>query len=150
MGRLCHLQYPQSWPSAIAPDQQRPPEIKVSGGNIDRLDLARQKADEWQVNLVLKGACTIVTEPLGRTRINWHSNPLLATAGTGDVLAGMIAGLLAQSMQPFDAASAAIYLHTAATDLVAQKMDLGRTGLLASDLLSEIPRAITYSEHAEI
>ena len=100
--------------------------------------------------IVLKGACTIVTEPQGHTRINWRSNPLLATAGTGDVLAGMIAGLLAQGMQPFDAASAAVYLHTAAADLVAQKMDLGRTGLLASDLLSEIPIAMTHSEHAEI
>jgi len=150
MGRLSHLQQPQSGLSAAASDQQLLPEIKVSGGSIDRLDLARQKADEWQVNLVLKGACTIVTEPQGHTRINWRSNPLLATAGTGDVLAGMIAGLLAQGMQPFDAASAAVYLHTAAADLVAQKMDLGRTGLLASDLLSEIPIAMTHSEHAEI
>ena len=150
MGRLSHLQQPQSGLSAAASDQQLLPEIKVSGGNIDRLDLARQKADEWQVNLVLKGACTIVTEPQGHTRINWRSNPLLATAGTGDVLAGMIAGLLAQGMQPFDAASAAVYLHTADADLVAQKMDLGRTGLLASDLLSEIPIAMTHSEHAEI
>ena len=156
MGRLCHfqypqnLQYPQNGSLAVAADQQLLPEIKVSGGGIDRLDLARQKAHEWQVNLVLKGACTIVTEPQGHTRINWRSNPALATAGTGDVLAGMIAGLLAQGMQPFDAASAAVYLHTTAADLAAQEMNLGRTGLLASDLLSQIPRAMTYSEHAEI
>jgi NAD(P)H-hydrate epimerase len=135
MGRLCQLQYPQHLP-----------EIKVSGGGIDRLDLARQKADQWQVNLVLKGACTIVTEPQGHTRINWQSNPALATAGTGDVLAGMIAGLLAQGMQPFDAASAAVYLHTTAADLAAQAMHLSRTGLLASDLLSQIPSAITASK----
>jgi ADP-dependent NAD(P)H-hydrate dehydratase / NAD(P)H-hydrate epimerase len=123
---------------------------KVSGGSIERLDLAQQKAKEWQVNLVLKGACTIVTEPQGHTRINWRGNPLLATAGTGDVLAGMVAGLLAQGMLPFDAASAAVYLHTVAADFVAQEMNLGRTGLLASDLLLQIPRAITYSEHAEV
>jgi NAD(P)H-hydrate epimerase len=116
---------------------------KVSGGSIERLALARQKANEWQVNLVLKGACTIVTEPQGKTRINWQSNPLLATAGTGDVLAGMIAGLLAQGMQPFDAASTAVYLHTAAADLATRAMHLGRTGLLASDLLSQIPRTMT-------
>jgi hydroxyethylthiazole kinase-like uncharacterized protein yjeF len=156
MGRLCHFQYPQNLQSpqngslTVAADQQHLPEIKVSGGSIDRLDLARQKAHEWQVNLVLKGACTIITEPQGHTRINWRSNPALATAGTGDVLAGMIAGLLAQGMQPFDAASAAVYLHTTAADLAAQEMDLDRTGLLASDLLSQIPRAMTYSEHAEI
>src|SRR6266699_3082053 len=74
--------------------------LKVSGGRIDRLQLARDKASEWQVILVLKGACTIITEPGGRTRLNWLANPALATAGTGDVLAGMIAGLLAQQVEP--------------------------------------------------
>lgn len=123
---------------------------KVSGGRIERLDLARQRAKEWQVNLVLKGACTIVTQPQGSTRINWRGNPLLATAGTGDVLAGMIAGLLAQGMRPFDAASAAVYLHTIAAELVAQEMHLGRTGLLASDLLVQIPRAMADSKHAQV
>src|SRR5713101_3007822 len=114
--------------------------LKVSGGDIDRLELARRKAQEWQVTLVLKGACTIIAEPRGRTRINWQANPALATAGTGDVLAGMIAGLLAQKVSPFDAASAAVYLHTVAADLVSA--GIGTTGLLASDLLANIPRAI--------
>lgn len=121
MGRLCHG-------------------LKVSGGNIDRLELARQKAEEWQVTLVLKGACTIIAHPDGRIRINWQVNPALATAGTGDVLAGMIAGLLAQKVDPFDAASAAVYLHVAASELVSA--EIGDTGLLAADLLQQIPRAI--------
>jgi hydroxyethylthiazole kinase-like uncharacterized protein yjeF len=114
--------------------------IKVSGGNIDRLALAREKAREWQVNLVLKGACTLIVEPEGRTRINWHANPALATAGTGDVLAGMIAGFLSQGMEPFDAASVSVYLHTSASELISA--DFGQAGLLASDLLPQIPRAI--------
>ena len=114
--------------------------VKVSGGGIDRLWLARSKAAEWQVTLVLKGACTIIVEPGGRTRINWQANPALATAGTGDVLAGMIAGLMAQKVDPFDAASAAVYLHTAASELVSA--EIGDTGLLASDLLGQIPHAI--------
>src|SRR5713101_7139814 len=114
--------------------------LKVSGGKIDRLELARNKAREWQVTLVLKGACTIITDPGGRTRINWLANPALATAGTGDVLAGMVAGLLAQKVPPFDAASAAVYLHTAAAELVCA--DLGHMGLMAADLLPQIPRAI--------
>ena len=114
--------------------------LKVSGGSIDRLELARSKAREWQVTLVLKGACTIIAEPDGHTRINWLANPALATAGTGDVLAGMIAGLLAQKVTPFDAASAAVYLHTAAAELVST--EIGHAGLLASDLLPKIPRAI--------
>ncbi|HLX55592.1 MAG TPA: NAD(P)H-hydrate dehydratase [Ktedonobacteraceae bacterium] len=114
--------------------------LKVSGGSIDRLALARSKAREWQVTLVLKGACTIIANPDGRTRINWLANPALATAGTGDVLAGMVAGLLAQQVEPFDAASAAVYLHTAAAELVSA--EIGHAGLLASDLLAKIPRAM--------
>jgi ADP-dependent NAD(P)H-hydrate dehydratase / NAD(P)H-hydrate epimerase len=114
--------------------------LKVSGGNIDRLDLARSKAKEWNVTLVLKGACTIITDPAGNTRINWQANPALATAGTGDVLAGMITGFLAQGLSPFDAAGAGVYLHTAASELVSA--DVGEAGLLASDLLPQIPRAM--------
>jgi ADP-dependent NAD(P)H-hydrate dehydratase / NAD(P)H-hydrate epimerase len=124
--------------------------IKVSGGNIDRLALVRQKAKEWQVNVVLKGTCTIVAEPAGRTRINWWGTPALATAGTGDVLAGMVSGFLAQHMHSFDAASAAVYLHTAAADLVTQEMGMERVGLLASDLLARLPRAITETQYAEM
>ncbi|HVB75005.1 MAG TPA: NAD(P)H-hydrate dehydratase [Ktedonobacteraceae bacterium] len=116
---------------------------KVSGGSIDRLELARNRAKEWQVTLVLKGACTIIANPDGRTRINWLANPALATAGTGDVLSGMVAGLLAQQIEPFDAASAAVYLHTAAAELVSA--EIGHRGLLASDLLAKIPRAIVKS-----
>jgi ADP-dependent NAD(P)H-hydrate dehydratase / NAD(P)H-hydrate epimerase len=118
--------------------------LKVSGGNIDRLELARSKAQEWQVTLVLKGACTIIAEPDGHMRINWLANPALATAGTGDVLAGMIAGLMAQDVTPFDAASAAVYLHTAAAELVST--EIGYAGLLAGDLLPKIPRAMLRLE----
>ena len=118
--------------------------IKVSGGSIDRLELARSKAAEWQVTLVLKGACTIVANPDGRVRINWLANPALATAGTGDVLAGMITGLLAQHVEPFDAASASVYLHTAAAELISA--DIGDRGLLASDLLAKIPRTMLKHE----
>jgi hydroxyethylthiazole kinase-like uncharacterized protein yjeF len=114
--------------------------LKVSGGSIDRLELARRKAHEWQVMLVLKGACTIIVNPDRHTHINWTVNPALATAGTGDVLAGMVVGLLAQKLDPFDAASTAVYLHTAASELVSK--DIGHAGLLASDLLPQIPRAL--------
>ncbi|HTI13197.1 MAG TPA: NAD(P)H-hydrate dehydratase [Dictyobacter sp.] len=124
--------------------------IKVSGGNIERLELARRKAQEWQVHLVLKGACTIVTNPTGQTRINWWGNPALATAGTGDVLAGMVAGFLSQGMNSFDAASSAVYLHTAAADLVVSAMKMGRAGLLASDLLPHLPQALANTAHSEL
>ena len=125
--------------------------LKVSGGSIDRLDLARSKAMEWQVTLVLKGACTIIAEPDGRTRINWLANPALATAGTGDVLSGMVVGLLAQHVSSFDAASAGVYLHAAAAELISA--EIGYAGLLASDLLPKIPRAmvrLSEREYGEI
>ena len=122
--------------------------IKVSGGGFERLELARSKAREWNVNLLLKGACTIVADPQGRTRINYYGEPGLATAGTGDVLAGMITGFLAQDVQPFDAASASVYIHTAAAELVTN--EIGHAGLLASDLLPQIPRAMRNTGSAEI
>jgi ADP-dependent NAD(P)H-hydrate dehydratase / NAD(P)H-hydrate epimerase len=114
--------------------------LKVSGGSIDRLELARNKAKDWQVTLVLKGACTLIAHPDGRTRINWDANPALATAGTGDVLAGMITGFLAQGLETFDAASAGVYLHTAAASAVSE--EIGHAGLLAADLLPKIPRVM--------
>jgi ADP-dependent NAD(P)H-hydrate dehydratase / NAD(P)H-hydrate epimerase len=119
--------------------------LKVSGGDIDRLELARQKAQEWQLILVLKGACTLITSAPSsadglRARINWQANPAMATAGTGDVLAGIIAGLLAQNVQPFDAASAGVFLHSLAGELVSA--EIGHAGLLATDLLPKIPRAL--------
>jgi NAD(P)H-hydrate epimerase len=119
--------------------------IKVSGGDFERLELVRKKAQDWQVILVLKGACTLVAEPGGQIRFNWLSNPALATAGTGDVLAGMISGFLAQGIAPFDAASMGVYLHTAASDLVSAH--IGHAGLLASDLLPQIPRALVGTGH---
>ncbi len=120
--------------------------IKVSGGDFDRLELARSKAQEWQITLVLKGACTIIASPDGRTRINWLANPALAGAGTGDVLAGMTTGFMAQEgMQPFDAASAAVYLHTVAAGIVSE--EIGHAGMLASDLLPQIPRALYKIGH---
>jgi NAD(P)H-hydrate epimerase len=122
--------------------------LKVSGGDVERLELARNKAKEWQVILVLKGACTIITTPDDRTRINWLANPALASAGTGDVLAGMIAGLLAQGLSPLDAASSAVYLHTVAADMLSEQ--LGHAGMLASDLLPHIPRTMVKTGRASL
>ncbi len=119
--------------------------IKVSGGDFDRLELTRSKAKEWNVTLVLKGACTVIASPDGRTRINWLANPALAGAGTGDVLAGMTTGFMAQGMQPFDAATCAVYLHTVAAGIVSE--EIGHAGMLASDLLPQIPRAMYKIGH---
>jgi ADP-dependent NAD(P)H-hydrate dehydratase / NAD(P)H-hydrate epimerase len=113
---------------------------RVSGGGVDRLAVASECAHAWGHVVVLKGAATLVASPDGALRLNWPGNPALATAGTGDVLAGTIGGLLAQGMSPFEAASAGVYLHSRAGLLVSAR--LGDAGLLASDLLLELPLAL--------
>lgn len=105
-----------------------------------RLEVARQKAMEWQQVVVLKGAYTVVAASDGRAKVSQIANPGLASAGTGDVLSGVIAGLLAQGLSPFDAAACGVYLHGEAGEMVRQ--ELGDTGMLSSDLLSVLPRVI--------
>jgi ADP-dependent NAD(P)H-hydrate dehydratase / NAD(P)H-hydrate epimerase len=105
----------------------------------DRVSTAQRFATEWEVVVVLKGAGTIVASPDGEVSINGTGGPNLATAGTGDVLSGIIGGLLAQGVDTFDAAVAGVYLHGRAGDLVRE--DLGDVGTIASDLLRMIPKA---------
>ena len=83
---------------------------------------------------------TVISSPHGQVRMSPFANPGLASAGTGDVLAGAVAGLLAQGMSTFDAASCAVYLHGAAGEQARQEM--GDTGMVASDLLPRLPLAI--------
>ena len=90
--------------------------------------------------VVLKGARTVIARPDGLVAICPTGNPGMATAGTGDVLTGMIVGLLAQGVPAWDAACAATYFHGLAGDLAAQR--LGQSGMLASDLIAQIPYAL--------
>jgi ADP-dependent NAD(P)H-hydrate dehydratase / NAD(P)H-hydrate epimerase len=106
----------------------------------DRLNIARRYAAEWHQTIVLKGAYTVVANTDGRCRVSPFANPGLASAGTGDVLAGCIAGMVAQGLSPFDAASLGVYLHGAAGEMVKEK--LGDTGMIASDLLPALPVTI--------
>jgi hydroxyethylthiazole kinase-like uncharacterized protein yjeF len=105
----------------------------------DRLGVARRACENWGAVVVLKGAYTVISEPGGQTSINPFANPALATAGTGDVLAGTIAGLLAQGLAPFDAAVVGTYVHGLAGELAAH--DLGPSGVLAGDVMDRIPLA---------
>jgi NAD(P)H-hydrate epimerase len=111
----------------------------------DRLNVATRAAAEWKQTVVLKGAHTVVAAPDGRAAISPHANPLLASAGTGDVLAGAIAGLLAQGLDVFDAAACGVFLHGLAAEELGD--DLGDRGLLASDLLPALPRATRIVLH---
>ena len=150
----------------------------------DRIATAIEAAGRWGCVVVLKGAHTVVAQPVrgtlrqaqgergervgGTAAISPFANPALASAGTGDVLAGAIAGLLAQGLDPIDAATLGVYLHGAAAEVATRRSRRGRpshirrsregpapysirggnpgrrggTGLLASDLLPALPRAI--------
>jgi len=90
--------------------------------------------------VVLKGYRTVVANDSGKIYINMTGNPGMSTAGVGDVLTGMIAGLAAQGFSPWDAAVAGVYLHGLAGDLAAREK--GEYGMIASDLLEKIPYAI--------
>ena len=105
--------------------------------NADRTSVARKAAKEWGAIVVLKGAHTVVAHPDGRTSEDPHEVPALASGGTGDVLSGIIGGLIAQGSDAFAAAVTGVYVHAAAGRRIAER--LGDSGLLAGDLLPEIP-----------
>jgi hydroxyethylthiazole kinase-like uncharacterized protein yjeF len=110
----------------------------------DRFSIAREKAAEWGAVVVLKGAYTVIAHPDGRLAVIPFATDALATAGTGDVLAGCITGLLAQGVAPFDAAVAAAYVHALAGELAGR--ELGGRAVLAGDVLRALPDALARIE----
>ena len=114
--------------------------VSIDEVEADRIATARTSATRWGVTVLLKGAYTVVASPEGQARVIPFANPALATAGTGDVLAGVVAGLVAQGLPSFDAAALGAFVHAAAAELVVQS--LGDTGVVASDLLPGLPAAI--------
>jgi hydroxyethylthiazole kinase-like uncharacterized protein yjeF len=123
-------------------------EASVEEVQKQRLEMARKTAMEWRKVVVLKGAYTVVAASDGRARISQIANPGLASAGTGDVLTGTIAGLVAQGLSLFDAAACGVYLHSEAGEVV--RREVGDTGMLASDLLPVLPEVIMRLKQAEI
>jgi len=119
---------------------------RLSGKSIaevqeDRVGIARAFAAETQVCLVLKGQRTLIAFPDGRVWINPTGSPAMATGGTGDILTGLIAGMLAQFPAAADVAvAAAVYLHGLAGELGARH--LGEKSLIATDLLRYLPAAL--------
>ncbi|MEA4890870.1 MAG: NAD(P)H-hydrate dehydratase [Clostridiaceae bacterium] len=136
-GRIRHLP-----PAVLTP---HPGEFHRLAPDLDLQD-RRRAACELAVRsgsiVVLKGAATIVAEPSGRCWINPTGQDGLARGGSGDVLCGLIAGLLAQGLPPHEAAAAGVYLHGLAADLAAAR--LGRRAMLPRDVITELGRA--YSQ----
>jgi NAD(P)H-hydrate epimerase len=108
--------------------------------NADRIGSVREAARTSQCVVVLKGYQSLIAEPDGHVFVNPTGNPGMASGGMGDVLAGMIAALLARGTDALDAACAAVYLHGLAGDIL--KEQLGDTGLTAMELADRIPAAI--------
>jgi NAD(P)H-hydrate epimerase len=118
---------------------------RLAGVSVDevqsyRVGITKKIALEWQKTIVLKGAYTVIAAPDGQSRISSIANPGLASAGTGDVLVGVIAGLLAQGLSLFDAAACGVFLHGEAGEMVRAR--LGNAGMIASDLLPVLPLVI--------
>ncbi|MFB6286428.1 MAG: NAD(P)H-hydrate dehydratase [Candidatus Bipolaricaulia bacterium] len=113
----------------------------------DRVGAARGAAQDLEAVLVLKGAPTVTALPSGDVFVNSTGNSGLATGGSGDVLTGMIVGLMAQGMAPEDAAPAGVYLHGLLADRLT--LTMGKRAMLPRDLLNEIPNALKSFEQEE-
>ncbi|MBI4043018.1 MAG: NAD(P)H-hydrate dehydratase [Deltaproteobacteria bacterium] len=109
---------------------------------MNRLEVAEKFARKYRCTLVLKGNGTVIAHPDGTVQINSTGGPHLATVGTGDVLTGVIAGLIAQGASPGDAASLGVFVHGYAADL--KSAEIGDRGLLATDLLALLPKALKF------
>lgn len=114
--------------------------------NQNRIEVARQTAQKWNSIFVLKGAPTVVAFPDGEAYINTSGNAGLATAGTGDVLTGVITALISQGLASHDAALAGVYLHGLAGDIIARN---GMIGMTAGDVIQALPAAIAAVQDGE-
>ncbi len=112
--------------------------FEVDDDDDSRSAAAHDAAMAWRQVVVLKGADTVIAAADGSVRRASFEVPALGSAGTGDVLAGIIASLIGQGLTPFDAASLGVFLHARAGEHVSER--LGDAGLMATDLLPVIPR----------
>ena len=103
----------------------------------DSIKIVKEKSEEWKCTIVLKNSKTIIAKNINEAFLNNSENPLLSTAGTGDVLAGMIAGFISQGIDSFDAACIGVYIHS----IVGLKLKdtFSDRGMLSSDMIDQIP-----------
>jgi hydroxyethylthiazole kinase-like uncharacterized protein yjeF len=104
-----------------------------------RLSTARSFVSKWHVHLILKGARSVIADPSGELYVNPTGNSGLAKGGSGDVLTGLLVGLLAQGVAPLESAVCATYIHGFAGDLAARA--IGERAMIPGDIISHIPSA---------
>ena len=114
--------------------------ISVKDLQAKRLELTQNLAEEYNIYIALKGARTLIAEPGGEIYLNPTGNPGMATAGAGDVLSGIIAGLISQKLSLSNALSSAVYLHGLSGDIAS--INIGQMSLMAGDILDSIPEAV--------
>ena len=120
--------------------------LSIAGVQANRLEVARSFAREHELIVVLKGHRTLVAAPDGTVWVNPTGNPGMATGGTGDVLTGMVAGLIAQHpQQALEATALAVYLHGLAGDLASESV--GENCLVATDLVRFLPQAFAQTRN---
>ena len=126
----------REYPTIVTPHDG---EFVRFGGSLDRerMDCAALFAKAWNCTVVLKGHETCITDGTNHYR-NATGNPGMAVGGSGDVLAGIITGLLGQGLAPLEAAACGAWLHGGAGDLCAREM--GQYGMLPTDMLNVLPR----------
>ncbi len=110
-----------------------------TASNFEMIELALQKSKEFQIYIVLKGHFTFISTPEGKGFFNSTGNPGMATAGSGDVLTGILTGLMAQQYTPLQACILGVYLHGLAGDAAIQ--DMGEEALIAEDIINYLGRA---------
>ena len=124
--------------------------LGVSAGEVqaNRAHFAQMAANRFRSAIILKGGYTLVAEPGRPLTINPTGNPGMASGGTGDVLTGVVAGLIAQGLLPFEAACVGAYVHGVAGDLGAARV--GEVSLVAGDLLAALPEALAGQTRARV
>ncbi|HZY41874.1 MAG TPA: NAD(P)H-hydrate dehydratase [Anaerolineae bacterium] len=122
-------------------EMSRLTKLSLKAIEADRVGVAIEFAKTWGHVVVLKGAFTVIAAPDDRSIILPFANPALATAGSGDVLAGTIAAMVSQGLKPYEAALCGAYLHGAAGELA--RREIGPAGVLAGDLLARLPQVWT-------
>ena len=146
-----------SWWQRLPPDSIITPHIgemarltKLSSAEIaaDRWRIARKSAAQWRVTLLLKGAHTLIAAPDGRVSVIPFQTDALGTAGTGDILAGLIAGLRAQGLNAYDSARLGAYIHALAGTIAARLVGSSRS-VIAGDVLAALGQAFVTIEGAQ-